>query len=205
MGNINTTTDTLFAPLTIATAPEASRPMLEKVQKSLGFIPNLMAVFANNPTVLDGYLALGAVFEKGSFTPREQQIILLAASVENNCNYCAATHSQIAKALLRTPAEVIAAIRNDAPVPDEKLNALVSLVRELVRERGHAKEKTIEKFLAAGYKKEQVMELLLGIALKTISNYLDHISPTPLDHVLAGESRPTAGANSLSESARSTR
>jgi len=95
MGNISTTTDTLFAPLTVATAPEASRPMLEKVQKSLGFIPNLMAIFANNATVLEGYLALSAVFEKGSFTPREKQIILLAASVENNCNYCAAAHSQI--------------------------------------------------------------------------------------------------------------
>lgn len=189
MGNLGTTTDTLFAPLTVATAPEASRPLLEKVQNSLGFIPNLMAIFANNATVLEGYLALGAVFEKGSFTLRERQIILLATSVENNCNYCAATHSQIAKALLRTPAEVIAAVRNDAPVPDARLNALVNLVKELVRERGYAKEKTIQKFLAAGYRKEQVMELLLGIALKTISNYLDHISPTPLDHALAGESK----------------
>ncbi len=112
---MTTTTDTLFAPLTVATAPEASRPMLEKVQKSLGFIPNLMAIFANNATVLEGYLALGAVFEKGSFTPRERQIILLAASVENNCNYCAAVHSQIAKTLLRTPAEVIAAVQNNTP------------------------------------------------------------------------------------------
>ena len=87
------------------------------------------------------------------------------------------------------PAEVVAAVHNNTPVPDAKLNALVTLVRELVRERGYAKEKTIQKFLAAGYQKEQVMELLLGIALKTISNYLDHISPTPLDHALAGESK----------------
>jgi uncharacterized peroxidase-related enzyme len=186
---MSTTTETLFAPLTVASAPQASRPMLEKVQRSLGFIPNLMATFANNPTVLDGYLALAAVFEKGSFTSRERQIILLAASVENHCSYCAAAHSQIAKTLLHTPAEVIAAIQNDMPVPDDKLNALVVLVRELVRERGYAKEKSIQNFLAVGYKKEQVMELLLGIALKTISNYLDHISPTPLDHVLAGESK----------------
>ena len=149
MGNTSTSTDTLFAPLTVATAPEASRPMLEKVQKSLGFIPNLMGIFANNATVLEGYLALAAVFEKGSFTPRERQIILLAASVENNCNYCATTHSQIAQTLLRTPAEVIAAVHNNTPVPDAKLNALVALVRELVRERGYAKEQTIQRFLAA--------------------------------------------------------
>jgi uncharacterized peroxidase-related enzyme len=184
---MSTTTDTLFRPLTIATAPEGSRPALEKIQKSLGFIPNLMAIFANNPTVLQGFLALDAVYEKGSFTPRERQIILLAASVENNCNYCAAAHSTIAKGALHTPPEVIAALRNNTPVPDAKLNALVTLVKELVRERGYVKDETIQKFLAAGYKKEQVMELLLGIALKTISNYLDHISPTPLDQAFAGE------------------
>jgi uncharacterized peroxidase-related enzyme len=182
-------TDTLFAPITIATAPEASKPALEKIQKSLGFIPNLMATFANNPTVLLGYLALDAVYEKGSFTPRERQIILLAASVENNCNYCVAAHSTIAKGALHTPPEVIAAVRKGTLVPDAKLNALVTLVKELVRERGYAKDETIQKFLAAGYKKEQVMELLLGIALKTISNYLDHISPTPVDQAFAGESR----------------
>ena len=189
MSNMSTTNDTLFAPLTIATAPEASRPALEKIQKSLGYIPNLMAIFANNPTVLQGYLALDAVFEKGSFTPRERQIILLAASVENHCNYCVAAHSTIAMGGLHTPAEVVAAVRDNTPVPDAKLNALVTLVRELVRERGYAKDKTIQKFLAAGYKKDQVMELLLGIALKTISNCVDHISPVPVDPAFAAESK----------------
>src|SRR5258708_16140580 len=164
---MSTATDTLFAPLTIATAPEASRPILERIQKSLGFIPNMMAIFANNPAVLQGYLALDAAFEKGSFTPRERQIILLAASVENHCNYCAAAHSTIAKRALHTPAEVVAAVRDNTPVPDAKLNALVTLVKELVRERGYTKDKTIQKFLAAGYNKQQVLQLLLGIPLNT--------------------------------------
>lgn len=186
---MSTTTDTLFEPLTVTTAPEASKPVLENLQKSLGFIPNLMAMFANNPTVLQGYLALDAAFEKGSFTPRERQIILLAASVENNCDYCAAAHSTIAKGPLHTPAEVIAAIRNGTSVPDRKLEALVALVKELVRRRGYPKYETVQNFIAAGYKKEQVMELLLGIALKTISNYLDHISPTPLDAAFVAEAK----------------
>jgi alkylhydroperoxidase family enzyme len=87
------------------------------------------------------------------------------------------------------PAEVIEAVHNNTPIPDSRLNALVTLVRELVRERGYAKEETTQKFLSAGYKKQQVMELLLDIALKTISNYLDHISPTPFDRAFAGESK----------------
>lgn len=94
---MSTATETLYTPLTIANAPEDSKPVLENIQKSFGFIPNLMAIFANNPTVLEGYLALDAFYEKGSFTPRERQLILLAASVENHCNYCAAAHSTVAK------------------------------------------------------------------------------------------------------------
>lgn len=171
----------LFVPQTVESAPEKSKPILQNVNKAFGFIPNLMATFANNPSVLDGYLALDGVFEKGSFTPVERQLILLAASVENNCNYCTAAHSTIAKGFLHARPETVSAIRSSAPIADTKTDALVNLTREIVRERGFVKQATIEAFLSAGYRKEQIMELLLGIALKTISNYLDHISPTPLD------------------------
>jgi uncharacterized peroxidase-related enzyme len=183
------TTEALFQPLSIANAPEASKPVLENVQKAFGFIPNLMATFANSPTVLQGYLAMDAVFEKGTFTPIERQLILLAASVENNCNYCAAAHSTIAKNFLHAPAETIAAVRDRKTITDRKHNALVNLVREIVKERGYVKSDTVEAFLAAGYDKAQVMELLLGVALKTVSNYLDHISPAVLDAAFSAESR----------------
>ena len=132
-------------------------------------------------------MALDGVFEKGSFTALERQLILLAASVENNCNYCIAAHSTIAKGFLHAAPETVSAIRTTTPVAERKIDALVNLTREIVRERGFAKEETIEAFLSAGYRKEQVMELLLGVALKTISNYLDHISPTPLDKAFEAE------------------
>jgi uncharacterized peroxidase-related enzyme len=184
-----TATETLFQPLTIATAPEASKPVLENIQKAFGFIPNLMATFANSPTVLQGYLAMDGVFEKGTFTPVERQLILLAASEENKCNYCAAAHSTIAKAFLHAPAETISAVRDGKPLADKKQNALVNLVREIVRERGFASPATVDAFLEAGYQKPQVMELLLGVALKTVSNYLDHLSPATIDQAFAAEAR----------------
>lgn len=83
--------------------------------------------------------------------------------------------------------EIVSAIRNGTPIADKKTNALVNLTREIVQERGFVKQETIEAFVSAGYRKEQVMELLLGVALKTISNYLDHISPTPLDPAFEAE------------------
>ena len=172
---------TLFFPLTIAAAPDSSKPLLEEIRKSQGFISNLMAVFANSPSVLEGYRALEAVWEDGSFPPRERQLILLAASVENHCKYCIAAHSTVLKNQLRTPGEIVSAIRSNRRVLDTKIDALVTLVRELVRERGHVRQETIQKFIAAGYRHQQVMELLIGIALKTISNYLEHPCHVPVD------------------------
>lgn len=182
------TLEKLFTPQTIESAPEKSKPILENIQKNFGFIPNLMATFANNPAVLEGYLAMDGSFGKGSFTPAEQQVILLAASIENECNYCSAAHSTIAKAFLNVPAEIVSSIRQSATLSDKKLNALVNLTREIVRERGRVKPATISAFLNAGYRKEQVMEILLGVALKTVSNYLDHISPAELDPAFQAES-----------------
>ena len=177
----------LFTPVGVETAPEKSRPLLEKVQKSFKFVPNLFGVFANSPVLLEGYLGLEGVFEKGSLSAVERQIVLLSASVENSCRYCTAAHSTLLKAFLHVPADVVSAVRSNQPVSDPKLNALVALTKEIVSERGHVRTEVMENFLAAGYRKDQVLEVLIGVALKTMSNYLDHISPNELDQAFQSE------------------
>jgi AhpD family alkylhydroperoxidase len=140
----------------VETAPEKSRPLLEKIQKSFKFIPNLFGVFANSPVLLEGYLGLEGAFDKGSLSAVERSIVLLTASVENSCKYCTAAHSSVLKAFLHVPSEVVSAVRSNLPLPDQKLNSLVVLTREIVSERGHVGAQTIENFLAAGYRKDQI-------------------------------------------------
>ena len=118
--------------------------MLASIQKGFGFVPNLMATFANSPTVLEGYLAMDAVWEKGTFSPSERQLIFLAASVENECRYCTAAHSTIAKGMLHVAPEIVTAIREGTALPDAKLDALAGLTREIVRERGHVSPEAIQ-------------------------------------------------------------
>jgi AhpD family alkylhydroperoxidase len=178
-----------FMPLTISTAPDSSKPILAEIRKSNGSIPNLMAPLANSPVALEGYRTLESVWENGSFAPRERQLILLAASAENRCSYCTAAYSTVLKTALLTPAELVFAIQHDIRVPDAKFNAVVKLVKDLGHGRGYARQESIQNFIAAGYRKEQVMELLFGIALKTIRNYLDHLSPVPVDQAFAAESK----------------
>lgn len=182
-----TATTTRFNPQTTATAPEASRETLAVVSKKFGFVPNLMGTLANSPSALDAYLALDKVLNKGTFSPQERQIIALAASVENECGYCIAAHSTILKGQLKLDAEAVAAIRSGSPLSDAKLSALVGLVREVVRERGQVSDATVQAFLAAGYEEHQLLEVLVGVAMKTISNYLDHISPVEVDDAFASE------------------
>jgi AhpD family alkylhydroperoxidase len=172
---------------TIANAPEGSKPVLEGIQKGFGFIPNLMATFANSPAMLKGYLALDAEWEKTSFTPSQRQLILLTASLENDCGYCTAAHSTIAKAFLKVPAETITAVRAGYATGDEATDALVGLTREIVTQRGHANADAVARFIDAGFKAEQVIELLLGVGLKTISNYLVHLNPPALDAAFSAE------------------
>jgi uncharacterized peroxidase-related enzyme len=186
---MNTTTATAIAlsPLTTATAPEASRPVLEGIQKAFGFVPNLMATFAHSPALLKGYLALDAEWDNSSFTPVERQLVLLTVSVENQCDYCTAAHSTIAKAFLKVPADTITAIRHGYALENERQASLVNTVRELVAQRGQVSETTVARFLAAGFTRVQLLELLMGVALKTISNYLTHLNPVKLDTAFAGE------------------
>jgi uncharacterized peroxidase-related enzyme len=176
----------LFRPLTIDTAPEDAKPVLQQIRKSFGFVPNLMATFANSPAVIKGYLALDAEFAK-TFTPVERQWILFAASLANACPYCTAAHATMLKEVLGVPAETVAAVRDHRPTGNVRHDALIAVTREIVESRGHLGRDTITRFVAAGYRSEQVMEVLFGVALKTISNYLDHLSPTTIDPAFAAE------------------
>jgi len=179
----------MIKPLTIETAPEGSKETLKNVQKGMGFIPNLMATFANSPAVLNGYLGMDAAWEKSSLSHKERQIILLTASVQNQCLYCEAAHSTVLKSMMKVDGEIVKAIRAKTELSDKKLDALVTFTKEVVSERGFVSEGTKEKFLRAGYTEVAMMEVLIGVALKTISNYLDHLNPTTIDAAFQPEAK----------------
>lgn len=168
-------------------APEDAKPLLSATKENFGFIPNLLGEFAEAPAVLEGYLKLNEIIGKSSFSPKEQQAAILAVSIENECHYCSAIHSTILKNQLNADEAVVNAIRNGDPLPDAKLNALVTYTRTAVEKRGHVTDQDIQEFIDAGYTKQNVLEVNLIIALKTISNYTNHIADTPLDEAFQSE------------------
>jgi len=175
-----------LTPQTIESAPQGSKATLQAIEKRYGFIPNMLATFASSPALLKGYVALDEAWEKSSFSPLERQLIFLAASVEHCCRYCIATHATALKDLKVSP-QCIQAVRNRDPLENQRLDALVALTREVVLERGFLAPKTRQKFMAAGFNEVALMEVLIGVALKVMSNYLDNLAPIAIDAAFRGE------------------
>ncbi len=172
-----------YAPHTAESAPAASRAGIDKATKKFGRLPNLIAVMAESPAALDGYLALHEIFEQSAFSPEERQLLLLTISTVNGCTYCVAAHTMGGKmAGLSDP--VLEAIRDQKPIPDSRLAALNGFAAAMVEKRGWVSDAEIAAFLDAGFTKGQVFEVVLAVSMKTLSNYVNHIADTPLDAAL---------------------
>ncbi len=173
-------------PKTLQNAASGAKEVLETTQSKLGFIPNLYGNMANSPGALSTYaLGYGQFREHSGFTPAEQEIVFLTISKENGCGYCVAAHSMVAEKMSGVPSQAVNAIRNGEIIQDTKLAALSIFTRRLLQSRGLPIDSEIKEFLQAGYKEEQILEIVLAIAVKTISNYTNHLFNTPIDSAFA--------------------
>lgn len=162
------------------TAPENSKEILSGAKKQLGFIPNLFGIMSEAPAALKAYTGLSDSFDSSSFSATEKQIVLLATSYINSCHYCMAVHSTLSQ-MFKIPQEIIESLRDNKPINDAKLESLRQFTIAVVEKRGWVSEEDIAKFTTAGYSNAQILEVLVGVAQKTLSNYTSHIANTPLD------------------------
>ena len=160
-------------------APDAAG-LLARSTEAYGFVPNLHGILAEAPKALDGYQRLFALFGETSFTPAEQQVVYLTANRENECRYCMAGHSVMAKSA-GLGAAAIAALRDGRALTDPRLDALRRFTSLVVTQRGWVGEDAVAAFLEAGFTRQQVLEVVLGVATKVISTYANHLADTPLD------------------------
>jgi len=175
-----------FKVHTKETAQAQSAELLGNAEEVYGFIPNLLGVFAESPATLKAYLTIGQIFDESSFSPTERQLVILATNRFNECHYCVAAHSVVAE-MQKVPANVVEAIRDDQPIADSRLEALRTFTTAVVEKRGWVTGNDTAAFLAAGYTKAQILEVILGISFKMLSNYTNHIAETPLDDAFASK------------------
>ncbi|WP_166422756.1 carboxymuconolactone decarboxylase family protein [Paraglaciecola sp. 20A4] len=169
-----------FTLHTVESAPEKSKPILEQSLKTNGMIPNLHAVMAEAPGLLEGYQVLHKLFMDSSFDAEELTVVWQTINVEHNCTYCVPAHTAIANSM-KVSSELTEALRNKTAMPSDKLQVLHDTTLAMVRGRGVISDDVIEKFFAAGYGQRQLLEIILGLSQKVMSNYTNHIAKTPVD------------------------
>ena len=173
--------------LTIETAVGKARSLLEGARKKLGFVPNMYGAMANEPALYEAYATTYDAFRaEAGFTPIEQEVIFLAISRANGCDYCMAAHSFVADKMSMVPAAITDAIRDGRLIPDPKLAALAAFTATMVTTRGRPTDRDVDAFKGAGYTEKNILGVILAISVKTLSNYTNHVFHTPVDEVFAG-------------------
>ena len=167
-------------PASIEASPAASQPLLQAVKKQLGVVPNLFRLVGNSPAALEGYLGLNGALAKGALEAPTRERIALAVAEINGCDYCLSAHSYLAKNLAKLSEAEIAANR-DGGSADPKADAAVRFAVELVNARGHVSEAEVQAVKQAGYTDAQVIEIVLHVALNTLTNYVNEMAKTEID------------------------
>jgi len=165
----------------IESAPEASRPHLEGSLKAFGRVPGLHGVMAEAPALLDGYKHLHTLFQTAtSFDKDELTVVWQTINVEHECHYCVPAHTGIAK-MMKVDDAISTALRDETPLPNARLEALRDFTLKVVRQRGAVSDADVQGFLDAGFTRRHILEVILGVAQKVMSNYTNHLAQTPVD------------------------
>lgn len=181
-----------FAAHDDATAAPDVADLLADARAQFGFVPNLLRLMAESPAALRGYRVLSKIFHSCSLTEQERLLVELTASTENGCGYCGAAHAMQAAHAGLAP-EDIAAVRAGGSPQEPRAAVLVGTVRALIRRQGALDEADVTRFLTAGFTREQLLDVVLGIAVKTISNYTNHLVDAPLDPAVRAVDTQIAG------------
>ena len=171
---------TNFPVHTIEAAPERSKPALRQLQSAFGMIPNIAGAMATSPVLINSLVALFGNVHGGSFTEAQVQIILLTDAVTNGSTWAVAFHTALALKEGIDRADV-RAIREGRLPKDDKFAALSALAKTMIEKRGRLGDEDIDQFLAAGFDKDHVLEVIGAVAASTITNYTGSITKPPLE------------------------
>ena len=174
------TTKLNYPAHTLASAPENSKPALEQLEKAFGVIPNIAGAIANSPKLINSLVGVFQQVHSSSFTEQEIQIVLLTDVVVNSCTYAVGFHTALATQQ-GVGSEETGAVRERRAPKDKRLAALSNLAKTLIEKRGHLSAQELDAFIAAGFTKEQVLEVIAIVAASTITNYAGTIANPSLD------------------------
>ncbi len=165
---------------TIESAPEGAKPALKQLQAAFGMLPNIAGKMATSPVLINSLIGLFGNVHGGSFSEAQVQIVLLTDAVTNASAWAVAFHTTLALKEGIDPADV-QAIRGGRLPKDGKFAALSALARAMIEKRGRLSDQDVERFLAAGFGKDHLLEVIAAVAASTITNYTASITHPPVE------------------------
>jgi len=175
---------TVFPDHTIESAPAASRPAMEATAKQMGYLPAAVARLASSPELLNGFLKMTALFDTTTLEPVAREVAIFTVVTRNTCHICIAMHTAKLTALDADP-DVIAALREGKPVPDERLAAIQAFTLDVLDAAGAVPDDSLEAFLAHGYTIRNALEVVLGVGTYTMATLANRMTRAPLDYQLS--------------------
>jgi AhpD family alkylhydroperoxidase len=173
----------LFAEHTLESAPPPSRRFLAATQQHLGYLPAALARWAVSPELLEGFGRLTALFDHCTLDPLAREVVIMTVATRNGCALCVAMHTARLTAL-DAPPEVIAALRDAAPLPDPRLEQARVFTLRLAEAAGAVGDDALRAFLASGYTTQNALEVVLGIGTYTMSTLANRLTGAPVDDQL---------------------
>ncbi|QDV82195.1 carboxymuconolactone decarboxylase family protein [Planctomycetes bacterium TBK1r] len=169
--------------LNVVTPNQATGPLKEtydSVTKKMGKVVNIFQGMANSPAALNAYLSMSAALAEGELSPQDRELVYLAVSESNGCNYCVSAHTMIATTQAGlSESDTLAARRFEST--DNKRAALLEFVSKVIATKGFVSDEDLVKVRDAGYTDGQIAEAIGYIGLATFSNLFNHVHDTPLD------------------------
>jgi alkylhydroperoxidase family enzyme len=171
---------TTFPVHTVESAPEGSKPAVKELQSAFGMIPNLIGAMSTSPVLINSLVGLFGKVHGGSFTEAQVQVVLLTDAVTNASAWAVAFHSTLALKEGIEPADV-QAVREGRLPKDRKFAALSAVAKTMIEKRGRLNDEDVARFLAAGFGKDHLLEVIAAVAASTITNYTASITKPALD------------------------
>ncbi len=166
---------------TLDTAPEDSRPFVEKAIANNGYLPNLIGVLANAPVALETYLTVSGINARASLSLAEREVVQITAARIHGCDFCVAGHTAIWLKKAGQSPEAVRALHEGQPTGNARLDAVAAFAAAVIARRGAVDDADLQAFLAAGYNQQQALEVVLGISLATLCNFANSLAGTPVN------------------------
>ncbi|MGC4244218.1 MAG: carboxymuconolactone decarboxylase family protein [Herbaspirillum sp.] len=166
---------------TLASAPEASRPFVERAIAANGFLPNLIGVLANAPVALETYLTVSGINARASLTLAEREVVQITAARVHGCDFCVAGHTAVALKKAGIAVDDVRALQQGKTASLPRLDVLRRFTEAVIATRGKVAPEDYASFIAAGFNEAQALEVLLGVSLATLCNFANSLAGTPVN------------------------